>query len=204
MAPDRTARGDVLICRYATAPCPPPPPHDDTASVARHGIVRDEPFAEPHDEFAPPALAKAASSRHVSARQLASAGRRRPACALLLTVRMPRHWDALDGGPHVTGPTPRRGARPNRDSGGVAEGRSATAPEARFGARDLLISHELTFRAPPRPLSLVRSSRPLFLASLPFISVELTVALGADIAGGVGPRPVQNMVNRLCLCVVLL
>ena len=95
--------------------------------------MRDEPLAEPHDEFAPPALVKTASSRHMSARQLASAGRRRPACALLLTVRTPRHWDALDGGPHVTGPTPRRGARPNRDSGGVAEGRSATAPEARFG-----------------------------------------------------------------------
>ena len=48
-----------------------------------------------------------------------------------------RYWDALDGEPHVT--TPRHGARPNRASGGVAEGRSATAPEARFGARDLLI-----------------------------------------------------------------
>ena len=51
---------------------------------ARHGIARDEPSAWPHEQFVLPGLAQTAPSpRHMPTRQVAHAGRRRPACALL-------------------------------------------------------------------------------------------------------------------------
>ena len=80
MAPDRTARGDVLICRYATAPCPPPPPHDDTASVARAtASCATSPSQSHMMSLRSPRSSSPRPPATCPARQLASASRRRPA-----------------------------------------------------------------------------------------------------------------------------
>ena len=85
MAPDRARsrpRFDLDVRRR------PPPSATSPMSAAprraRHGIARDEPSAWPHEQFALPGLAQTAPSpRHMPTRQVAHAGRRRPACALL-------------------------------------------------------------------------------------------------------------------------
>ena len=82
--PTARAHGHVLIWTCAAAPPSATSPMSAAPRRARHGIARDEPSAWPHEQFALPGLAQTAPSpRHRPTRQVASPGRRRPACALL-------------------------------------------------------------------------------------------------------------------------
>ena len=124
MAPDRTARGDVLIWRCATAPLPatsPPPARhrDDTASVARATASCATSPAQSHmmslrsprsSRPRPPATCTRDSSHRLAADV------RRVHCCWLCAC----HWDALDSEPHVT--TPRHGVSQARAQIGLHMG----------------------------------------------------------------------------------